>query len=263
MKDDYVSIQIPKALQDLGSEYNIPLNSPYGKSYKTTPGDKPDEPSYNPLAKTQGEFKATMLFENMVGEHPEDVTPVLLQLCVVSDTAHGALRKAADFIETRGGTGLKRVDVVEVPVSDKSSVDHKPVMVVTDLSRGLPAPRHGLLPQHLSEPMFPGIGSFYRECISDDAPTVDFIDLKGSLKAVESLKDVWLRPGGLVEWLLSPKCSAMKFDKPNQFANAHPASLPTVFAEGPLPKAMGLGHFRITRSNGGMGWTDPEKAKKN
>lgn len=42
MKDDYVSIQIPKALQDLGSEYSIPLNSPYGKSYKTTPGGKLD-----------------------------------------------------------------------------------------------------------------------------------------------------------------------------------------------------------------------------
>lgn len=80
------------------------------------------------------EFKATMLFENTVGEYPEDATPVLLQLCVVSDTAPGALRKAADFIETRGGIGLKRVDVVEVPVSDKSSAEYMPIMTVTALN---------------------------------------------------------------------------------------------------------------------------------
>jgi len=207
------------------------------------------------------EFKATMLFENMVGEHPEDVKPVLVQLCVVSDTAHGALRKAADFIETRGRIGLKRVDVVEVPASDKSSADHKPVMVVTDLSRDLPAPRHGLFPAHLRDTAtFPGLGSFYREHISDDAPTMDCLDFKDTLKAMDSLKDAWVTNDSLIDWLIkNPWVSLKTIVKGSP---PLPEGYPIVFAEGPLPKAMGLGHFRITRSEGGAGWTDPDKAKK-
>lgn len=206
------------------------------------------------------EFKATMLFENIVGEHPEDAKPVLLQLCVVSDTAHGALRKAADFIESRGRIGLKRVDVVEVPVSDKSSAEHRPVMVVTDLNRDLPAPTPGLIPRHLNMPMFGGIGCFYRESISDDAPPLHCLDLKDTLKALDNLEGAWATNDTLVNWVLNSKVVLKTIAKDTP---PLPEGYPTVFAEGPLPKAMGLGHFRITRSNGGMGWTDPEKAKKN
>jgi hypothetical protein len=204
------------------------------------------------------EFKATMLFENMVGEHPEDVKPVLIELCVVSDTAHGALRKAADFIEARAGITVKRVDVVEVTVDDKHPAGHKPVMVVTDLIRDLPLPRHGQFP-HLMTLSTPGIGNFYRESISDDAPTMDCFDFKDTLKALDDFKDSWFRPTGLINWLLNPKVVLKTITKGTPPV---PEGYPTVFAEGPLPKAMGLGHFRITRSEGGAGWTDQDKAKK-
>lgn len=208
------------------------------------------------------EFKATMLFENLVGEYPDDLKPVLMSLCVASETAHGALRKAADFIEARAGIVVKGVSVSETTAADRRDAVDKPVMVVTDLTRGLPPLHHGLLPQHLCMPMFGGIGSFYREHISDDAPTMEGFDFKDTLKALDRFRDSWTTNGGLVEWLLSPKVTAKALSGNDPFADP-PAALPVVFAEGSLPKAMGLGHFRITRSQGGAGWTDVEKSKKN
>ena len=51
---EHVTIQIPKALQDVKPEYNIPLTSPYGTGYLNlfaegkSESDQPRKPSAHP-----------------------------------------------------------------------------------------------------------------------------------------------------------------------------------------------------------------------
>jgi len=77
-------------------------------------------------------FKAVITFETAVGEEGSEKKPIFIEVYLVADTPAAAMRKAADYLETRPGTVVKNVVIQPIyPLDSNATQTYSLEMIQT------------------------------------------------------------------------------------------------------------------------------------